>query len=92
MGSSTFHLRAANQQLLTVIRVAANFDTDLAAQRATEVWRTARGSGHLPVPNSASVQRSTAHAVRILAELASDPAVSPTLGPEDAASGLQPEP
>ncbi len=46
------------------------------------------------MPNSASVQRSTAHAARILAELASvrdglvgpdgsDPAVSPPLGPED---------
>jgi len=48
VGASTFDLRTADQMLVSVISVAADFDTDLAAQRATEGWRTARGGDHLP--------------------------------------------
>jgi DNA invertase Pin-like site-specific DNA recombinase len=48
VGPSSFDLRTADQLLMSVIRVAADFDTDLAAQRATEGWRTARGGDHLP--------------------------------------------
>lgn len=33
---------------MSVISVAADFDADIAAQRATEGWRTARNSGRLP--------------------------------------------
>ena len=47
-GPAVFDLRAADQLLVSVISVAADFDADLAAQRATKGWRTARNSGHLP--------------------------------------------
>ncbi len=39
-----FDLRSADQQLTAIIGVAADFDADPAAQRATEGWRTARRS------------------------------------------------
>jgi len=48
VGSSVFDLRSADQLLTAVIGVAADFDADLAVQRATEGWRTARTSGQLP--------------------------------------------
>ncbi len=48
LGPSSFDLRTADQLLMSVISVVADFDTDLAAQRATEGWRTARGGDHLP--------------------------------------------
>jgi len=43
-----FDLHSADQLLTAVIAVAAEFDADLAAQRATEGWRTARTSGQTP--------------------------------------------
>lgn len=48
VGPSVSNLRSADQQLTAVIGLAADFDADLAAQRATEGWRTARTSGQLP--------------------------------------------
>lgn len=48
VGPAVFNLRAADQLLVSVISVAAEFDADVAAQRATEGWRTARGTGQLP--------------------------------------------
>ena len=42
VGPSVFDLRSPDQLLATVIGVAAEFDADLAAQRATVGWRTAR--------------------------------------------------
>lgn len=65
VGSSVFDLRAADQLLVTVISVAADFDADIAAQRATEGWRTARRSGQLPGRKPALTSQQEADVVAL---------------------------
>ncbi len=48
VGASVFDLRTADQLLESVIALAADFEADVAAQRATQGWRTARTAGRLP--------------------------------------------
>jgi len=48
LGPSLFDLRKPDHLLTSVIAAAADFEADIATQRATQGWRTARSAGRLP--------------------------------------------